>query len=228
MVKQHINKHNEENGEQGRDGSNHEESWNCGQEGISSNPNILRLRQRQTKNFFVALLCSQGIPMISMGDEYGHTKYGNNNSWSHDNDLNWFQWDLYEEQAPLRYFLKNLLLLRGDFRCLHQKQFLTPQTTKWHSEQAFIPNWDSPSLYLGVSIEDLEQKAALYLGFNPSHLPVTIELPEIFKENKWTKLVDTALPSPYDIDYPNYKTGNYTYYTLSSYSVIIFLSKSNY
>jgi isoamylase len=220
------NKHNEGNGEQGRDGSNHEESWNCGQEGASSNPNILRLRQRQTKNFFVALLCSQGVPMISMGDEYGHTKYGNNNSWSHDNDLNWFQWNLHKKQAPLRGFLKNLLLLRRDFPCLHQKQFLTPQTTKWHSEQAFTPNWDSPSLYLGVSIEDIEQGTALYLGFNPSHLSITIELPEIFKGNKWVKLVDTALASPEDIDYPNDKIGNYTYYTLSSYSVIIFLSSS--
>ena len=74
-------KHNEANGENNRDGLDHNESWNCGVEGPSDDPTVLSLRARQKRNFFLALLLAQGIPMIQMGDEVGHTKGGNNNTW---------------------------------------------------------------------------------------------------------------------------------------------------
>lgn len=97
-------KHNLANGESNRDGSNDGESWNHGIEGPTSDPNILHLRERQLRNFFFTLLTSQGVPMLLMGDEYGHTKQGNNNTWSHDNRLNWFQWDTLDQHPSLFAF----------------------------------------------------------------------------------------------------------------------------
>ena len=85
-------KHNEANGEEGRDGENNNTSWNCGVEGQSDDPAIRDLRERQVSNFLLALFVAQGIPMLLMGDEYGHTRNGNNNTWCQDNDLNYFQW----------------------------------------------------------------------------------------------------------------------------------------
>ncbi|KAK4483937.1 hypothetical protein RD792_011146 [Penstemon davidsonii] len=85
-------KHNAANGESGNDGSNDNFSWNCGFEGETADTNIKAIRMRQMKNFHVALMISQGTPMMLMGDEYGHTRHGNNNSYGHDNALNHFQW----------------------------------------------------------------------------------------------------------------------------------------
>ena len=90
------NKHNYANGEDGRDGANDNYSWNCGWEGETDDPTILGLRERQFKNFLTILMVSQGVPMLLMGDEVGHTKHGNNNTYCHDNDLNCLIGDLYD------------------------------------------------------------------------------------------------------------------------------------
>ncbi|KAG6472646.1 hypothetical protein ZIOFF_070120 [Zingiber officinale] len=87
-------KHNNANGEGGNDGCNDNYSWNCGFEGETKDVNVLSLRLRQMKNFHLALMISQGTPMMLMGDEYGHTRYGNNNSYGHDTSINHFQWKL--------------------------------------------------------------------------------------------------------------------------------------
>ncbi|GFP98915.1 isoamylase 3 chloroplastic [Phtheirospermum japonicum] len=87
-----LYRHNDANGEGGKDGSDDNFSWNCGFEGETDDAFIKALRLRQMKNFHVALMVSQGTPMMLMGDEYGHTRYGNNNSYGHDNALNHFQW----------------------------------------------------------------------------------------------------------------------------------------
>merc|ERR1712078_840908 len=89
----YYTKHNEANGEHNRDGESHNNSWNCGIEGNTSNQDVIQLRERQMKNFMTALIISQGVPMITMGDEYGHSKNGNNNTYCHDSDINWFDWD---------------------------------------------------------------------------------------------------------------------------------------
>ena len=95
-------KHNVDNGEDNRDGENHNLSWNCGEEGPNVTAPVQRLRQRQLRNMMVMLLTSQGVPMIHMGDEYGHTKNGNNNTYCHDNRLNYFCWDEMENEDKVR------------------------------------------------------------------------------------------------------------------------------
>ncbi|KAI7987219.1 hypothetical protein LOK49_LG13G00117 [Camellia lanceoleosa] len=93
------NKHNLANGEDNNDGENHNNSWNCGQEGEFASIPVKKLRKRQMRNFFLCLMVSQGVPMIYMGDEYGHTKGGNNNTYCHDNYINYFRWDKKEEAS---------------------------------------------------------------------------------------------------------------------------------
>ncbi|MBD0417791.1 glycogen debranching enzyme, partial [Streptomyces sp. TRM S81-3] len=85
-------KHNEANGEDNRDGENHNRSWNCGAEGETDDPAVLELRARQMRNFIATLLLSQGVPMISHGDEFARTQKGNNNAYCQDNELSWVHW----------------------------------------------------------------------------------------------------------------------------------------
>ena len=99
-------KHNMANGEFNNDGSNDNLSWNCGAEGETSDQGVQGLRWRQMKNFQVALMVSQGTPMMLMGDEYGHTRYGNNNTYGHDDRLNNFQWGELEEQKECKEVLR--------------------------------------------------------------------------------------------------------------------------
>ncbi len=98
-------KHNEANGENNNDGANDNNSWNCGWEGPTDDPGINALRRRQIKNATTLLMVSQGVPMILMGDEVARTQQGNNNTYCHDNELNWFDWTRLESNADvLRFF----------------------------------------------------------------------------------------------------------------------------
>jgi len=108
-------KHNEANGEGNRDGESHNRSWNCGVEGETDDPDVLRLRNRQRRNFLVTLMLSQGVPMLVMGDEMGRTQGGNNNPYCQDNEISWLDWDLQDENAALLDFTRQLI----DFRFKH-------------------------------------------------------------------------------------------------------------
>ncbi|NTU50048.1 MAG: glycogen debranching protein GlgX, partial [Desulfobulbaceae bacterium] len=102
-------KHNEDNGEENRDGSDYNFSWNCGVEGSTDNPEIEALRLRQIKNFLTILMVSQGTPMLLMGDEIRRTQLGNNNAYCQDNELSWFDWSAIEKQGDLLNFVKQLI-----------------------------------------------------------------------------------------------------------------------
>ncbi|MBN2035592.1 MAG: hypothetical protein JW768_02500, partial [Chitinispirillaceae bacterium] len=116
-------KHNEANKDENRDGANDNESWNCGVEGPTDNTEIRALRLRQMKNFLATLLLSQGVPMLYNGDEFGRTKGGNNNSYCHDNELNWLSWDHDEEGKELLSFAQKLLEIRRDHPTFRRKNF---------------------------------------------------------------------------------------------------------
>ena len=103
-------KHNEANGEDNRDGTDDNRSWNCGVEGPTDDPEINALRARQQRNFLATLLLSQGVPMLLGGDEFGRTQRGNNNAWCQDNEISWFDWD--EADADLLDFTRRLIALR--------------------------------------------------------------------------------------------------------------------
>ena len=116
-------KHNEANGEGGNDGEGHNRSWNHGVEGPTDDPGIRALRLRQLRNFLTTLLLSQGVPMISHGDEIGRTQDGNNNVYCQDNELAWIDWDLDEEQLQLLEFTKAVVRLRHTHPVFKRRRF---------------------------------------------------------------------------------------------------------
>ena len=118
-------KHNHANGEGGRDGESSNESWNCGVEGPTDDEAINALRMRQQRNLLATLLLSQGVPMLSHGDEVSRSQLGNNNVYCQDNELAWFDWDFTDEQRALRDFVRELIALRKDSLVLHRRRFFS-------------------------------------------------------------------------------------------------------
>jgi len=116
-------KHNEANGEDNRDGSNDNFSWNCGQEGETRNPEILDLRFRQMKNMLTVLLMSRGIPMLLSGDEFANTQYGNNNAYCQDNDVSRLDWSMLEQNRELFEYVKKLIAFRHRHPVLYARQY---------------------------------------------------------------------------------------------------------
>ena len=116
-------KHNEANGEDNRDGNNHNLSWNCGVEGPTQDLDILALRERQKRNLLATLLLSQGVPMLLAGDERGHTQLGNNNIYCQDNSLGWLDWTPTPQRDALLSFVARLIALRRAHPSLRRRNF---------------------------------------------------------------------------------------------------------
>ncbi|XP_039051349.1 isoamylase 1, chloroplastic-like isoform X1 [Hibiscus syriacus] len=191
------NKHNIANGEDNNDGESHNNSWNCGQEGEFASISVKKLRKRQMRNFFLCLMVSQGVPMICMGDEYGHTKGGNNNTYCHDNYINYFRWDKKEESSSdLFRFFCLMTKFRRECESLGLNDFPTAQRLQWHGHTPGKPDWSDTSRFVAFTLID-SVKGEIYVAFNTSHLPVTITLPER-PGYRWEPLVDTSKPTPFD------------------------------
>ena len=118
-------KHNEANGEENRDGHDHNRSWNHGVEGPTDDPEIRKLRERQKRNLLTTLLLAQGTPMLLGGDEFGRTQRGNNNAYCQDNEVSWFDWDIDAEGRALTEFVRRLIALRERYPILRRGRFLT-------------------------------------------------------------------------------------------------------
>jgi isoamylase/glycogen operon protein len=191
-------KHNLPNGENNRDGMNNNDSWNCGIEGATTNVNILNLRLRQMRNFHLALMTSRGIPMILMGDEYGHTREGNNNTWCQDNELNWFLWDELEKQADFYRFYQKLIQFRKQHPLLQQNKFFTDKEVDWHGAVPFQPNWGKDNHFIAFTLKDLITGRDLYIAFNADQNSTIIQFPKSRNGNQWHWVVNTANPSPLD------------------------------
>jgi glycogen operon protein len=116
-------KHNELNGDDNRDGDNNNQSWNCGVEGPTDDPKINALRERQRRNFLTTLFLSQGVPMLSGGDEWGRTQKGNNNTYCQDNDISWFNWECDEKQNQFLEFTRKLIQFRRDHPAFRRPKF---------------------------------------------------------------------------------------------------------
>lgn len=187
-------KHNQANGEDNQDGCNQNWSWNCGEEGESKEKDVLELRERQKRNFFLILLVSQGVPMICMGDEYGHTKEGNNNSWCHDSERNWFLWNALEKNRELFSFVSQMVTLRKRYSLFRKENFLKEEDIQWHGVHPFLPDWSESSRFLAYTICDPEKKEAFYIALNGSFQKVSPHLPPPPFGGHWSLLVDTSLP----------------------------------
>lgn len=192
-------KRNGENGEQGRDGCNDNESWNCGAEGASSEEGVVSLRARQQRNFQLALMLSQGTPMMLMGDEYGHSKGGNNNTYGLDGRLNNFQWGALQQPGgaeQLRFFAAATHFRRGS-ALLGRSSFLQPAEVTWHEQ-----HWDdTESRFLAWTLHAPAGQGSLYVAFNMHGFALTdLALPAPPQGCVWGRVADTSLPSPRDFD----------------------------
>ena len=199
-------KHNEANGEENRDGSNDNYSWNCGVEGPSDDAEIERLRNCQVKNLLALNLLAIGTPMILGGDEFRRTQLGNNNAYCQDNEISWFDWSLVEKHAGLLRFVKLLLACRldpvRDIASSHAtlSQFLESARVHWHGVEVSQADWSSHSRCLAATARAPRLKAYLQWMVNAYWEPLDFKLPPVPDDcdGPWRRWIDTALESPED------------------------------
>ncbi len=229
-------KHNDANGEKGRDGSHENHSWNCGEEGESYDPQVQGLRLRQMKNMAALLLLSQGVPMILSGDEVGRSQEGNNNPYCQDNAISWFDWDLVSRHGDLLRFFQLLIRFRKRHARLRPCSYPddTPQALDpaliWHGCELNTPDWshESRSLAMHVppaSVSDIH----MYLIANAHWEPLRFHLPSLPSSVSWCRLADTSQPSPHDI-YPAAEAPRLKMpqaYDVGPRSVVVLVSRSH-
>jgi isoamylase len=213
-------KHNEANREDNRDGSDNNNSWNCGAEGPTGDPEILALRRRQMRNFLTTMLLSQGVPMLVAGDEVGRTQGGNNNAYCQDDAISWIDWDLSEEGKDLLAFTRKLIRLRLDHIVFRRGRFfqgaVIPGTdvkdVTWlradgeEMTEADWANTQARMLCLLLSGEaglmhltergEKETDDTFLLIVNASHEEVGQRLPPAHDGVHWETLIDTAREDP--------------------------------
>ena len=202
-------KHNEANGENNRDGSNHNISWNSGVEGETENRHIETLRQRRMRSFAVILMLSQGVPMLLAGDEFGRRQQGNNNAYCQDNPIGWVDWQLLEKNADLFRFFKKLIRLRKKhpvfrrtdfFR--HSPQELCPEIS-WQGLEAGIPDWSHEAQALAFMLNGCilpgKEDDDFFVMLNGSSKDQLFSVPQARKGRRWARVIDTALAPPRDI-----------------------------
>ncbi len=201
-------KHNEANGEDNRDGSNDNSSWNCGVEGPTGDPAIESLRNRQVKNFLAFTLMAAGTPMLLMGDEVRRTQFGNNNAYCQDNDISWFDWSLLERHADIHRFVKVLTAFRqrrdliAEESPLTLNELLHRAQIEWHGIALQRPDWSTDSHSLAFSLRSVRQRFEMHAMVNAYWEPLRFELPAPRADSpgSWGRSLDTALPSPDDIN----------------------------
>ena len=197
-------KHNEANGENNRDGTNDNMSWNCGVEGPSSDERIENLRNRQCKNFLTVSLLSVGAPMILMGDEVRRSQLGNNNAYCQNNEVSWFDWDLVQRNSGLHSFVKSLIegRLRRDMAkqefSMSLQQLLARAKIKWHGVKLDHPDWSERSHAIAIEIESLSGSFHMHFMINAYSKTLSFEIPKL-NRIAWRRWIDTSLSSPEDI-----------------------------
>ena len=216
-------KHNEANGEGGRDGESHNRSWNCGIEGPTADLEIIGLREKQKRNFLATLLLSQGVPMILHGDEMSRTQHGNNNVYCQDNELSWVDWDAAEEHWALLEFTQRLTGLRREHPVFRRRRFFHGRPIRgslhklsdieWlrpNGERMSTHDWDSGfaksmAVFLnGDAISEPDTRGqrvrddSFLLLFNAHFDDLAFTLPNPSFGSSWEVVLDTATPIPVD------------------------------
>jgi glycogen operon protein len=214
-------KHNEANQEGNRDGTDDNESWNCGAEGPTDDLAIQQLRERQKRNFFATLLLSQGVPMMCGGDEIGRTQGGNNNAYCQDNSISWFDWSLSKTQLELLDFVKQLIAIKKEHPVFHRRRFFQGKQIKYsevkdiawfasNGREMTDEDWDKGLLTLGIrlagdAIEEMDELGnpivddSFLLLLNAYHEAVHFTLPAHKKGVAWQWVFDTAKTDSKDV-----------------------------
>lgn len=201
-------KHNEANGENNNDGTNDNDSWNCGWEGPTDNQWINDLRHRQVKNAIAMLMVSQGVPMMLMGDEMGRTKHGNNNTYCHDNDLNWLDWTLLERNTDIFNFAKHCIAFRKAHSVLRNRYHFQNRDyvgsgyadISWHGTQAWNADWSDSSKTLAFMLCGKHAKEGtvpdnyIYVAMNMHWEAHWFDIPGLRDGMQWHVFANTGDP----------------------------------
>lgn len=213
-VVSYNDKHNEANGEENRDGHNHNLSWNCGVEGPTDDPEVLALRERQKRNFLATLFLSQGVPMLLSGDEIGRTQQGNNNAYAQDNEISWLDWNLTPEKRALLAFCQKLVALRRDHPSFRRHDFFAGRALGegplkdllWLRPDGLEmteAEWETDfarclGMYLsGIALTGDDPRGQplrdddFLLLFNAHHEDMDFRIPDI-GEGAWLPMIDTS------------------------------------
>ena len=229
-------KHNQENGEDNRDGADDNRSWNCGVEGPVCDPVVERLRNRQVKNFLTVTMLSLGVPMIVMGDEVRRSQGGNNNAYCQDNETSWLDWTLQARHADVLRFVKLLIARRSRRGMEHERlrsslhELLASSEHGWHGVRLEQPDWSAQSHSLAFSAEAPQQGLRFYLILNGYWEPLEFELPAGCQVlDPWRRWIDTALDSPCDIvSWEAAPAVAGSRYRVAARSVVVLLSGSSF
>ena len=207
-------KHNEKNGEENRDGSDYNYSWNCGAEGPTRKKKIVELRKQLIKNAYLLLFLSQGVPLLMAGDEFGNSQDGNNNAYCQDNAVSWLNWKLLETHKDQVEFVKRLIAFRKSHKMFHMdreprimdyKSCGRPDVS-YHGENAWKPEFENfrrqfGILYWGAYAKkpDGTDDANFYVLYNMHWEPHMFGLPHLPKGAKWHVICSTADPDVEDL-----------------------------
>jgi len=211
-------KHNNANGEDNKDGTDDNRSWNCGVEGPTDDPAVNAQRERQQRNFLTTLMLSQGVPMLLGGDELSRTQGGNNNAWCQDNEISWFDWDLDGAQQRQLEFVRRVIALRrkhpvfrrtrffaGSGKDLPDVWWMRPDGRKmtqrdWRNDGAraigVFLNGDELEMTTARA-EEVRDDSFLVL-FNAHHDALTFRLPTRRFGTRWQLELSTAEPEAVD------------------------------
>lgn len=198
-------KHNEDNGWNNTDGSDDNRSWNCGAEGETSNPEIQKLRFQMIKNASMSLMCSRGTPMFLSGDEFGDTRFGNNNPYCQDNETSWLNWNRLAENRKLYSFFKKMIWFRREHPAIRSNQ--EPSTTGFPAVSVHTNRpWDSAigpatkALAICYAGKTSQGEDLVYMALNVYWEDQKFELPKLPDGYEWRCFADTALDGTGKVD----------------------------
>jgi len=205
-------KHNVANLEDNNDGTNDNNSWNCGVEGETDDPAVIKLRKQLIKNYICYLLFSSGTPMILGGDEFMRTQKGNNNAYCQDNEISWFNWDDIKKNSDVRDFFKKAVAFTKKYSILQRRKFFSGKDVDgnsmpdilWFGKNLDRPLWDDPELrILCYQLDGSEEKSELgdyqlFVILNADFNQNSIKISQFPGAKKWYRVIDTSLDSGED------------------------------
>jgi len=225
-------KHNDANGDDNRDGTDDNRSWNCGVEGATQDPAVEKLRSRQIKNFFTVTMLSAGMPMVTMGDEVRRTQHGNNNAYGQDNETSWFDWTLLGDHAELYRFARLLNHSRINARFESERtplsELIQEAHVTWHGVKLYEPDWTPSSHSIACTWQFTHRRMLFHAIFNAYWEALDFELPPVIDSahDRWRRWIDTVLESPHDVvDWDDAPTVGGSTYRAEPRSVVVLFAR---
>lgn len=219
-------KHNEENGWNNTDGTDCNNSWNCGAEGETDDSGVLSLRKKLRRNAFAVLMCSRGAAMFLSGDEFCNTQFGNNNPYCQDNEISWLDWTRKEKYGDMYDFCRKMIAFRKKHPVLRSS--LAPSNTGFpdisiHNSIAWNCACDKDTRVIGIMFAGASRKQAediVFIGINAFWEAKPIELPRLPVNMEWRLYADTAAENPFP---DTHASGNFT---VQPRSVVVFYANN--